>query len=469
MNKRDKKRQVIADRLTDIVNNFAEKRDVFYGQRLLSLTADMNHINNAQLYDNKALEESDYDITDNQQPDASLLAGASGGQGVRVQPRQRLGKHAAAFVQDVNDALEDKDAELTRLAVSHPHIPACTKFNLAQDNFNFFVDQLTKDYGFNMAVAEEEHKRLIETLRQRLIANVQNKKTALQRDKEKLDIADTNALLYHPNQFSMNNAASPGGPQGNRKTRHTRHRLEVDDIDPAIAINGKRKRKLANDGDTGSPVREPDFLNGYKFPDPRPEEAMSQSYTVDKLFTDKELNAHLQAASLKVLANQQASKRRKLGNAPGLLVADASELEDNAEEDAAEEGEVANGDGYLEAPGMERSATNQSYHATRSTRTTNPLNGANRENLGELAGRQAAAELIGTFHREKKKEEDYNRAAPLSADGVEHDFALIAKAIEVEDAERVVDTSLLEEVAGERPDYVQLPEMATDEANLVLV
>lgn len=213
------------------------------------------------------------------------------------------------------------------------------------------------------------------------------------------------------------------------------------------------------DGDNGSPVREPDILSLYKLPDSRGEEEPVQSYTIDKLFTDKELNAHLQAASLKVLSDQQTAKRRKVGNGTGSNGVDISDVEDYGEDDQ-ENDEGINGNGLLEAVGMERSTTNQSYHATRSTRTLNLGNGAHRDNLGDLAGRQAAAELIGTFHREKKKEDDYNRTAPLSAEGVEHDLALIAKAIEAEDQDKVADTGLLAEVSGQRPDYVQMPQLA---------
>ena len=332
--------------------------------------------------------------------------------------------------------------------------------NHTQDNYNFAVEQLRKDYEFNIAVAEEENKRLVDTLRHRLIINVQAKKTTLQRDKEKLDIADTNTLLYHPSQFSINNTASPGGPQGNRKTRHTRHRLEADDLENAIAANGKRKRKTLLEGEGGSPIREPEPVNGFRTQETRQDEISTPTYTIDRLFTQKELDAHLQAASLEVLKDKQTSKRRKLEDASGIANPDMSELEDNDDGEAGQDGDAANGEMFLEAPAMERNATNQSFHATRSTRNLELSNNATRHNLGELAGRQAAAALIGTFHKkENKKEEDYNRAPPLSAEGIEHDFALIAKAMKAEDRRRGSNASLLEDVAGNRPDYVQMPQV----------
>ena len=323
------------------------------------------------------------------------------------------------------------------------------------------IEQLQKDYVYSISVAEEEHKRLIETLRARLIASVQAKKASLQRDKEKLDIADTNALLYHPNQFSINNAASPGGPQSNRKTRHTRHRLETDDLEAASTNNGKRKRKGVPDGDGGSPMRDFEAANGPRAYEARQEyqQVTTPLYSIEKLFSEKELNVHLQAASLDVLADQQAAKRRKLRDASGLPTADSSEPEDNADAENGYGGDGVNDDGPLEAPAMERNATNQSYHATRSTRNQNLINTATRENLGELAGRQAAAELIGTYPKEKKKDEDYSRAPPLSDQEAEQDFALMAKAMKAEDQRRTSVTSLLDEVAGERPDHICMPEV----------
>lgn len=313
-----------------------------------------------------------------------------------------------------------------------------------------------------MKVAEEEHKRLMEALRLRLIANVQAKKAALQRDKEKLDIADASALLYHPNQFSINNAASPGGPQGNRKTRHTRHRLDAEDVDSANNINGKRKRKGLLDAENPSPPRELEPVNGYRNHDTRQDEATTPAYTMDKLFTDKELYSHLQLASLKVLSDQQTSKRRRLGDA-GVRNMDLSEPEDNLDAAPNEDGKSANGDMFLDAPAMERSTTNQSYHATRSTRNLNLVSAASRENLGELAGRQVAAEMIGSYHKEKKKEDDYNRAPPLNNEAIEQDFALMAKAMKNEDQRRPSDTTLLDEVAGDRPDYFQMAHATNQE------
>lgn len=286
---------------------------------------------------------------------------------------------------------------------------------------------------------------------------MQAKRAALHRDKEKLDIADTNALLLHPTQLSINNAASPGGPQSNRKTRHTRHRLEVEDLEANSNINNsRRKRKAAADPENGSPSRDPEPMNGFKATETRTEyhQVTPPLYTIDRLFSERELNNQLQQASYDVL-HSFSTKQRKIDPTSALLTAEPTDLEDNTTNaDLALGIDGGNDDVFLAAPEMERSTTNQSYHATRSTRNLNVAIGASRENLGELAGRQTAAELIGSFQREKKTaNDDYNRAPPVSEQEGAEDLALMAKAMK-EEEEKKADEGLLDEVAGEKKNWV---------------
>ena len=115
LNKRDKKRIAMAERLTEISNNFAENRDSLYRERLRGFQVDIAYINGAQLYDNKPLDDmprakhTDQERGLNAQSQASANISTSSSQ---------LGKHAARFAQDINAALEDKDARLVDVAVS---------------------------------------------------------------------------------------------------------------------------------------------------------------------------------------------------------------------------------------------------------------------------------------------------------------------------------------------------------------
>ena len=125
INKRDKKRMAMADRLGEISNNFAENRDDFYRERLRSFHADIAYISSARLYENKYLDDMGIDTVEDLNHSAAASTQGSvrttqqaqlNGKG-RLQISAALGKHAAAFVQGVNDALEQKDADLATAAV----------------------------------------------------------------------------------------------------------------------------------------------------------------------------------------------------------------------------------------------------------------------------------------------------------------------------------------------------------------
>ena len=310
-------------------------------------------------------------------------------------------------------------------------------------------------------MAHQEHNRLIEELRRRLIQNLNQKKATLQKEKERLDIADTNALLYHPNQFSLNNGTSPGGPQSNRKTRHTRHRLEVDDLD-AVNGNHKRKRKTAAENDNGSPApagREIEPINTFREANVRFEypQIAAPLYSLDRLFSQRELDGNLQSATSDVVDNL---KRQKLNKDPhtnfNSIVgtnADSSESEDNGAV-GADLDPVAD-DMFLAAPEMERIPTNASQHVTRSVRgllPTKRLKGS--DGLGSLAGRNLGANYIGNVSsKEKKREDEYQRAPPLSELEQDDDLAMMKAAAEDEDAGRSTAVSL-DDVIEERADYV---------------
>ena len=126
VSKRDKKRMAMTDRLAELSNNFAENRDFYYRDRLRSFHADIAYISNAQLYDNKYLDDAGVDTLDKFH--ANVAANTQGslraaqqaqlnGNG-RLQIPAVLGRHAAAFVQEVNDALEQKDVDLVTATVS---------------------------------------------------------------------------------------------------------------------------------------------------------------------------------------------------------------------------------------------------------------------------------------------------------------------------------------------------------------
>lgn len=300
-------------------------------------------------------------------------------------------------------------------------------------------------------------------MRQRLIQGVNQKKAFLLKEKEKLDIADSNALLFRPDQFTINNTVSPGGPQSNRKTRHTRHRLDAEDMDTASG-NNKRKRKAPADGENGSPTpagRDVEAINVLKEANVKLEAHRHRAplYSIDRLFSEKELNGNLQQASFYVIENM---KRRKLNadaqnNLPSLVPtnADGTDNEDEGGAEANFGNDVPMDDALLTAPEMGRSITNTSYHATRSTRVQNLSNGISAgDSLGDLAGRHAGVGLIGVYQKEKKREDEYNRAPGLSDQEAETELALMKALMAEEDEGKTVNTKLLDDVVEYVVDYI---------------
>ncbi len=177
----------------------------------------------------------------------------------------------------------------------------------------------------------------------------------MNREKEVLEINDSNALLLNPNQFSLTNPGSPGGTHGKRATR-----LRKDADDLTLFPDGK-KRKRNHEEDAAAPARRGLDPNSTT-PLWQSEKARAMAkqngpvYSIDKLFTDKELSMHYNTSAL--AAHQYVLRNRANGNAS--LPAD----------DDSDSGGHLNGDGDdtestpSAAPAMERNVS----HATRSTR-----------------------------------------------------------------------------------------------------
>lgn len=311
---------------------------------------------------------------------------------------------------------------------------------------------------------------MTENLRQRLIHNVNQKKAALLREKEKLDIADTNALLFHPNQFSINNSASPGGPQSNRKTRHARHRLEAEELEPVGGVNSKRKRKALVDLENGSPGpagRDTEPINPLKEANASLEahQVSTPLYSIDRLFSARELEVNTQQAYYEVIADQGA-KRRKMnadsqtnGASMDLFAHTMGDSDDGLPQpEYGADGEAE--DVLATTVAMERTNTQTSTqpHTTRSTRKTNLRNSQfARDQLGEFAGREAAVAGFGICHKEKKREEESSRAPPLNDIEAEADMVLYEAAMKDDDVTRAVNDKLLDEMVEDLEDHINTP------------
>jgi len=132
------------------------------------------------------------------------------------------------------------------------------------------------------------------------MASIQTRTARLKREKEQLDLSDSNAMLLHPNQFSIGHPASPGGPQASRKTRRTGHKFgETEEV----AAETKRKRKLFEDNDNESPGPSGriELGVGSPFREAKARTVNAQfeasAYSLERLFTEKELNMAMNQAT----------------------------------------------------------------------------------------------------------------------------------------------------------------------------
>ena len=122
ISKRDKRRLALSDRLTEISTDFTNNREAFYRAHMHTLQLDMNYINNANLYENKPLEDSSEDILEGLSANipGSSIGSRPGVPGLRlpeIEAPPRAGRWAAKFVHEVNDEFEERDVRLTLLAV----------------------------------------------------------------------------------------------------------------------------------------------------------------------------------------------------------------------------------------------------------------------------------------------------------------------------------------------------------------
>lgn len=208
--------------------------------------------------------------------------------------------------------------------------------------------------------AEYEHKAMASSIRDRLQNSLSAKKARLQRDKDILEVGESNALLLHPSQFSIANPSSPGGIHGKRSTRHRR---EADELMPET---NKRKRKAHDSDESPAPTRQR-TENGAHTPlwQAQKQQAMNSQFgsalfSVDKLFSDKELSMCYNTAALGAYAYMV---RQSGPDDMGTSLNGTTESNGESEKPAGAEPEAEDVPSPQGGTGMERT---QSTHVTRS-------------------------------------------------------------------------------------------------------
>lgn len=251
------------------------------------------------------------------------------------------------------------------------------------------------------------------------------KKQRLVKEKEHLDIADTNTLLLHPSHFSITNPSSPGGGQNGRKTRHARNRVDLEELGNGLGTEGTHKRKRrALEDDQGSPSRD-----GIITPAERTKAKIfghqtAPLYCVSSLFTEKELT--FQTHQAHIATRHFFSISHKEGNANGT----SKRKRDSDAEDSTASGEDSGQeDGALEAPEMDRSAS-QTFHVTRSTRTTGAMAGLNiLSDLAEKAVSRPTLPYATLYSHQPKTGNFLPSPSRMMAEEMDEDFAIVSEAM----------------------------------------
>jgi hypothetical protein len=106
---------MLADKLAEMMSSFSENRDSHYRAQLAALQADINLIMKADPYTNQPLEDGG--------DEASELISQIMGNNVPIAPSAgtdyiaQCGRHYSRFVDAANDAMEERDYNLTMLYV----------------------------------------------------------------------------------------------------------------------------------------------------------------------------------------------------------------------------------------------------------------------------------------------------------------------------------------------------------------
>lgn len=109
ISKRDKRRNMLSERLEDITKQFSQNRDMHYREQLQAIQIDMNLIMEADAHGMEMLKNQPDEIDD------LVLENINRGgrKALGPIPPPRAGRIYADFAQEVNDAMEERDATLT--------------------------------------------------------------------------------------------------------------------------------------------------------------------------------------------------------------------------------------------------------------------------------------------------------------------------------------------------------------------
>lgn len=120
LSKRDKRRNNITDKLSDMIQTFTQDQPQHYRAQLQAIQVDMTLILRSNPYENRPLEDSAEQI---EQEIENVTGGSLPSTEAATKDYLALaGKRYHEYIQHINHAMEQRDADLTALQVGH-HLP----------------------------------------------------------------------------------------------------------------------------------------------------------------------------------------------------------------------------------------------------------------------------------------------------------------------------------------------------------
>ncbi|KAF3917472.1 hypothetical protein ABW21_db0209499 [Orbilia brochopaga] len=230
LSKRDKRRAVIANLLADLNGNFTHTKDDRYRTQLSILNAEMRAIaeTNCHPDHNGMLPDFGGEVDD-------AIADVLKNSGVMLASTgEKAGRLYSTFIDNINDHIARRDAEMAELSLLHER---------RMKNV-----ELHHDLALHHADAEYQH--LVGNIRQRLLARLQQNRKKMISDKDNLDTMEPTFAYLHPAQYaSLQAERSPGG------------RAHLTDIYTSLEGAPTRKLRGRRGEDNNSDAKNGDLLS----------------------------------------------------------------------------------------------------------------------------------------------------------------------------------------------------------------
>ncbi|KAF3183025.1 hypothetical protein TWF788_005825 [Orbilia oligospora] len=347
LSKRDKRRTAIANALTELNNNFTLSKDDRYRTQLSILNAEMRAIaeTNCHPDTNGILPDFGGEV------EAAIDEVLKNSGVVLPSTAEKAGRFYSRFIDKVNDSVEQRDVEMTELNMFHERRKNTIKMH----------------HELALYHAEQEYQHLVGNIRQRLLTRLQQNRKKLISDKDNLDSTEPSFAFLHPTHYAnLQHEKSPAGrltdiysSLDGAPTRKLRGRrgedhngdsksgdlltiLQTLESSGGLPSNGGLhgsqspgglgKRKRANNR-KGAASRDTDDILFSSFNEisrpstPRSSDATRPSrsgvhasdfvkplYTLEKLFSDKELTAATSAAQVATVKHYMVKFASDNGN-----------------------------------------------------------------------------------------------------------------------------------------------------------